>query len=127
MILNKELPAGINYSQGEGSAITPCVLMYRCVIVRAIMDALDVDIHAWGNARENIIKDAINWFSQEDYQFCLICDYANLDPSFIIKKFNQLKDANAKKLFRGKNLNKFLTHYICSFHEDPTMKNNYYG
>ena len=24
---------------------------------------------------------------------------------------------------RNKNLNKFLTHYICSFHEDPTTKN----
>jgi hypothetical protein len=90
------------------------------------MDALDVDIHAWGNARDNIIKDAIDWFSMKDYHFCLVCDYANLDPSFIIKKYTQLRDANAKKLFRGKNLNKFLTHYICSFHEDPSTK-HYYG
>ena len=93
MILNKEIPAGINYSQGEGSAITPCVLLYRCVIVRAIMDGLDVDIHAWGNARKNIIKEAIAWFSIQDEQFKLVCDYANLDPSFIIKKFHQLKEA----------------------------------
>ena len=127
MILNKDIPAGINYSQGEGSAITPCVLLYRCVIVRAIMDGLDVDIHAWGNARENIIKDAIAWFSLEDDQYKLVCDYANLDPSFIIKMFNQLKDANAKKLFRNKNLNKFLTHYICSFHEDPATRNSFNG
>ena len=96
MILNKDIPAGINYSQGEGSAITPCVLLYRCVIVRAIMDGLDVDIHAWGNARENIIKDAIAWFSIQDEQFKLVCDYANLDPSFIIKKFNQLKEATQR-------------------------------
>ena len=119
MILNKDIPVGINYSQGEGSAITPCVLLYRCVIVRAIMDGLDVDIHAWGNARKNVVKDAIAWFSIEDEQFKLVCDYANLAPSFIIKKFHQLKEANAKKLFRHKNLNKFLTHYICSFHEEP--------
>ena len=123
MILNKDIPRSINSSQGEGSAITPCVLLYRCVIVRAIMDGLDVDIHAWGNARKNIIKEAITWFSLQDDQFKLVCDYANLDPSFIIKKFNQLKEANAKKLFRNKNLNKFLTHYICSFHEDATTKN----
>ena len=123
MILNKDIPRSINSSQGEGSAITPCVLLYRCVIVRAIMDGLDVDIHAWGNARKNIINDAIAWFSLEDDQFKLVCDYANLAPSFIIKKFHQLKEANAKKLFRNKNLNKFLTHYICSFHEDPTTKN----
>ena len=123
MILNKDIPRSINSSQGEGSAITPCVLLYRCVIVRAIMDGLDVDIHAWGNARKNIINDAIAWFSLEDDQFKLVCDYANLAPSFIIKKFHQLKEANAKKLFRNKNLNKFLTHYICSFHEDATTKN----
>jgi len=126
MVLNKDTPVGINSGQGEGSAITSEVLLYRCVIVRAIMDALDVDIHAWGNARDNIIKDAIDWFSMKDYQFCLVCDYANLEPSFIIKKYKQLRDANAKKLFRGKNLNKFLTHYICSFHEDPSTK-YYYG
>ena len=122
MILNKDIPLGINSSQGEGSAITPCVLLYRCVIVRAIMDGLDVDIHAWGNARKNIINDAIAWFSLEDDQFKLVCDYANLAPSFIIKKFHQLKEANAKKLFRNKNLNKFLTHYICSFHEEPEFR-----
>ena len=122
MILNKDIPLGINSSQGEGSAITPCVLLYRCVIVRAIMDGLDVDIHAWGNARKNIINDAIAWFSLEDDQFKLVCDYANLAPSFIIKKFHQLKEANAKKLFRNKNLNKFLTHYICSFHDEPEFR-----
>ena len=122
MILNKDIPLGINSSQGEGSAITPCVLLYRCVIVRAIMDGLDVDIHAWGNARKNVIKDAIAWFSLEDDQYKLVCDYANLEPSFIIKKFHQLQEANAKKLFRNKNLNKFLTHYICSFHEEPEFR-----
>ena len=122
MILNKDIPRSINSSQGEGSAITPCVLLYRCVIVRAIMDGLDVDIHAWGNARKNVVKDAIAWFSIEDEQFKLVCDYANLAPSFIIKKFHQLKEANAKKLFRNKNLNKFLTHYICSFHEEPEFR-----
>ena len=122
MILNKDIPLGINSSQGEGSAITPCVLLYRCVIVRAIMDGLDVDIHAWGNARKNVIKDAIAWFSLEDDQYKLICDYANLEPSFIIKKFHQLQEANAKKLFRNKNLNKFLTHYLCSFHDEPEFR-----
>ena len=122
MILNKDIPRSINSGQGEGSAITPCVLLYRCVIVRAIMDGLDVDIHAWGNARKNIINDAIAWFSLEDDQFKLVCDYANLAPSFIIKKFHQLKEANAKKLFRNKNLNKFLTHYICSFHDEPEFR-----
>jgi|TARA_R110002051_G_scaffold101519_5_gene172374 hypothetical protein len=122
MILNKDIPLGINSSQGEGSAITPCVLLYRCVIVRAIMDGLDVDIHAWGNARKNVIKDAIAWFSLEDDQYKLVCDYANLEPSFIIKKFHQLQEANAKKLFRNKNLNKFLTHYLCSFHDEPEFR-----
>jgi hypothetical protein len=86
------------------------------------MDGLDVDIHAWGNARENIVKDAIAWFSLKEPHFCLACDYANLEPSFIIKRFKQLQAANTKKKFHGKNLNKFLTHYICSIHEEPDMK-----
>ena len=107
-----------NAGQGEGRAITPHVLLYSSVIVRAMMDALDVDIHAWGNARENIIKDAKSWFSKTDSHFCEICDYANLEPTFIIRKFQQLDKANAKKLFKNKNLNKFLTHYICSFHQE---------
>ena len=122
MILNRDTSSGINAGQGEGSAITSEVLLYRCVIVRAIMDGLDVDIHAWGNARENIVKDAIAWFSLEEPHFCLACDYANLEPSFIIKRFKQLQTANTKKKFHGKNLNKFLTHYICSIHEEPDMK-----
>ena len=80
MVLNRDTPVGINSGQGEGSAITSEVLLYRCVIVRAMMDALDVDIHAWGNARDNIIKEAIDWFSMKDYHFCLVCDYANSRP-----------------------------------------------
>jgi hypothetical protein len=114
MILNNSINAG----QGEGRAITPDVLLYRSVIVRAIMDALDVDIHAWGNKRKQIIQEAKSWFSKEDSHFCEICDYANLEPTFIIRKFQQLDKANAKKLFKNKNLNKFLTHYICSFHQE---------
>ena len=115
MILNSSIT---NAGQGEGRAITPDVLLYRSVIVRAMMDALDVDIHAWGNARENIIKDAKSWFSKTDSHFCEICDYANLEPTFIIRKLKQLHEANAKKLFKHKNIHKFLTHYICSFHQE---------
>ena len=122
MILNSNTPFGNINSRGEGAVITPHVLLWRCVIVRAIMDGLDVDIHAWGNARENIVKDAIAWFSLKEPHFCLACDYANLEPSFIIKRFKQLQTANTKKKFHGKNLNKFLTHYICSIHEEPDMK-----
>ena len=85
MILNSNTPFGNINSRGEGAVITPHVLLWRCVIVRAIMDGLDVDIHAWGNARENIVKDAIAWFSLKEPHFCLACDYANLEPSFIIR------------------------------------------
>jgi len=115
MILNNSTT--YNLGEGEGRAITPEVLLYRSVIVRAIMDALDIDIHAWGNSREQIIKEAKDWFSKTDSHFCEICDYANLEPTFIIRKFKQLDKANAKKLFRHKNIHKFLTHYICSFHQ----------
>ena len=84
MILNSN--SFITQSKGEGAVITPHVLLWRCVIVRAIMDGLDVDIHAWGNARENIVKDAIAWFSLKEPNFCMACDYSNLEPSFVIKR-----------------------------------------
>ena len=115
MILNNSTTQHL--SQGEGRAITSEVLLYRSVIVRAIMDALDIDIHAWGNRREQIIHEANAWFSKTDSHFCEICDYANLEPTFIIRKFKQLHQANAKKLFKHKNIHKFLTHYMCSFHQ----------
>ena len=115
MILNND--TAHNISQGEGRAITSEVLLYRSVIVRAIMDALDIDIHEWGNRRKEIIQEAKAWFSKNDSHFCEICDYANLEPTFIIRKFKQLHEANAKKLFKHKNIHKFLTHYICTFHQ----------
>lgn len=104
--------------QGEATSLTPDILLYRSVIVRAMLDALEVDIHAWGNTRQQIVQDARSWFSKNNPYFCRICDYANLEPTFIIRKFQQLDKANAKKVFENKNLNKFLTHYICSFHQE---------
>ena len=102
--------------QGEGRAITPHILLWRSVIVRAIMDALDVDIHAWGKHRIKIIKDAKSWFNTNDTYFCEVCEHSNFEPSFIVKIFNRLLKAKTKKLFEHKNLNKFLTQYLCNFY-----------
>ena len=44
--------------QGQGYFITPEVLLWRSVIVRAMMDAIDIDIHAWGISRRRIVEDA---------------------------------------------------------------------
>tara|TARA_Y100001951_G_C11111415_1_gene167703 strand:- start:222 stop:569 length:348 start_codon:yes stop_codon:yes gene_type:complete len=115
MILNKNTSALFS-GQGEGRAITPHILLWRSVIVRAIMDALDVDIHAWGKQRKDIVRDAKSWFNTKDTYFCDVCEHSNFEPSFIVNIFNKLTTANAKKLFKHKNLNKFLTHYLCSFH-----------
>ena len=46
-----------NSGTGEGSTITPHILLFRSIIVRAIMDALDVDIHAWGRHRAIIVNE----------------------------------------------------------------------
>ena len=107
MILNSNTPFGNINSRGEGAVITPHVLLWRCVIVRAIMDGLDVDIHAWGNARENIVKYAIAWFYLKEPHFCLACEYANLEPSFIIKRFKQLieKDLMLITILKSDSLN----------------------
>ena len=115
MIRNRNA-ASIFGGTGEGKKITPHILLWRSVIVRAIMDALDVDIHAWGKHRVKIIKDAKSWFNTNDTHFCEVCEHSNFEPSFIVKTFNQLTKAKTKKLFEHKNLNKFLTNYLCSFH-----------
>jgi len=115
MIRNRNA-ASIFGGIGEGRKITPHILLWRSVIVRAIMDALDVDIHAWGKHRVKIIKDAKSWFNTNDTHFCEVCEHSDFEPSFIVKTFNQLTKAKTKKLFEHKNLNKFLTNYLCSFH-----------
>ena len=115
MIRNNNAPY-IFGGKGEGKTITPHILLWRSVIVRAVMDALDVDIHAWGKHRIKIIKDARSWFNPNDTHFCEVCEHSNFEPSFIVKTFNQLSKAKTKKLFEHKNLNKFLTNYLCSFH-----------
>ena len=115
MIRNSNAPY-IFGGKGEGKKITPHILLWRCVFVRAIMDALDVDIHAWGKHRIKIIKDARSWFNPNDTHFCEVCEHSDFEPSFIVKTFNQLTKAKTKKLFEHKNLNKFLTQYLCSFH-----------
>ena len=116
MIYNNNTPSLWSDGRGEGRAITPPILMWRSVIVRAIMDALDIDIHAWGRQRKRIIRDAKSWFDVKDPHFCEVCDYSNFEPSFIVKIFKKLVKANTKKLFEHKNLNKFLTQYLCTFH-----------
>ena len=115
MIRNSNAPY-IFGGKGEGKKITPHILLWRSVIVRAVMDALDVDIHAWGKHRLKIIKDARSWFNTNDTHFCEVCEHSDFEPSFIVKTFNQLTKAKTKKLFEHKNLNKFLTQYLCSFH-----------
>ena len=115
MIRNNNAPY-IFGGKGEGKTITPHLLLWRSVIVRAVMDALDVDIHAWGKHRIKIIKDARSWFNTNDPHFCEVCEHSDFEPSFIVKTFNQLSKAKTKKLFEHKNLNKFLTNYLCSFH-----------
>ena len=48
MILNKNIPTSWNSGMGEGRAITPHALLWRSVIVRAVMDALDIRYSCMG-------------------------------------------------------------------------------
>jgi len=97
--------------------ITPEVLLWRSVIVRTILDYLNCDIHAFGYARKVIVSEAKDFFKLDDEDFNLICDYANLEPSFVLKLLKKLEKKNIKHLFKNKNLNKFLTEYVCTFSE----------
>ena len=98
--------------------ITPELMLWRSVIVRTVLDAMDVDIHAWGYARKLIVKEAKEWFDESNEEFDLVCDYANLKPYFVIKLYKRIKEKNNKKLFDNKNLNKFLLEYLCTFTEE---------
>lgn len=98
--------------------LTPEIILWRAVIVRTILDALDIDIHAWGFSRRVIVSDAKKWFVENNEDFELTCDYANLKSWFVVKLYNRIKVRNAKKLFENKNLNKFLLEYLCTFTEE---------
>ena len=117
MIYNNNTPSLWSDGRGEGRAITPPILMWRSVIVRAIMDALDIDIHAWGKQRKKIVQDATSWFDVKDSHFCEVCDYSNFEPFFIVNLFKKLVKANNKKSLIHSNLNQVLIHYLCTFYK----------
>ena len=114
MILNDTLLEG----KGQAFFITPEVLLWRNVIVRGIMDALDVDIHAWGQSRKHIVEEADSWFNTKNPYFVDVCSFANMTPYFVHLLFVKIKKANTKELFKHKNLNKFLLEYFCTFENE---------
>ena len=116
MIVNKNVPSTWINGKGEGSTITPPILLWRSVIVRAMLDALNLDIHAWGKQRKKIVQEAQSWFNTSDPQFCEVCDHSNFEPFFIVNLYKKLVKANIRKKLLHTNLNKFLTGYLCTFH-----------
>lgn len=98
--------------------LTNEIILWRAVIVRTVLDALDIDIHAWGSGREAIVTDAKSWFNKSNLNFNEVCDYANLQPTFVIKIYNKIVESNDNKLFNNKNLHKFLLEYLCTFTEE---------
>ena len=116
MIVNSNPSASWHEGVGEGRSITPHILLWRSVIVRAMQDALGLNIHAWGRQRKRIIQDATSWFNVNDTHFCEVCDHSNFEPSFIVKIFKKLVKANTKKSLNNKNLNHVLIQYLCTFH-----------
>jgi len=79
-----------NTGQGEGKKITPHILLWRSVIVRAIMDALDVDIHAWGKHRLQIVKNANAYVDQfKDSKREKLISLLVLDKYFSLSGQNQ--------------------------------------
>ncbi len=99
----------------SGFKVSPEILIWRSVIVRTILDYLDIDIHAWGYSRKVIISDAHQWFDRTNNDFILVCDYADLEPDFVLRLLNKIKERKHNTLFKNKNMNKFLLEYICSF------------
>ena len=90
MILNTKTINSLQEGQGEGHYITPEIVLWRSVIVRAIMDALDIDIHAWGLSRRRIVEDANDWFNTKDPYFVEVCENANMSPYWVCKIFKKI-------------------------------------
>mgnify|MGYP003630955886 CR=1 FL=1 len=107
-----------NYFQARQFIITSELLLWRSVIVRNILDSLGMDIHAGGSSRIKIVKDAKAWLNKNDSDFNEVCDYANLQPYFVIKMYGKIVEGNDKKLYENKNLHKFLLEYLCTFTEE---------
>ena len=103
MIINTNTLNTYQDGKGEGYYITPEILLWRSVIVRAIMDALDIDIHAWGLSRRRIVEEANAWFNTKDPYFIDVCENANMSAYWVNLIFNKIKKANVKKLFKSKN------------------------
>jgi len=98
--------------------LTSELILWRSVIVRTILDALGMDIHAGGSSRKKIVEDAKAWFNKNNSDFNEVCDYANLQPYFLLKMYDKVVESNSKKLFDKKNLHKFLLEYLCTFTEE---------
>ena len=98
--------------------ITNELILWRAVIVRTILDSLGLDIHAGGVSRKKIVDDAKAWFNKDNSDFNEVCDYANLQPYFVLYIYDKVVDSNNKKLFEKKNLHKFLLEYLCTFTEE---------
>jgi hypothetical protein len=99
----------------SGYKVSPEILLWRSVIVRTILDSMGVDIHAWGYSRKRIIEDSIEWFHKSNQNFILVCDYADLEPDFVLRLKKKIQDKNALDCFKNKNLHKFILEYICTF------------
>ena len=98
--------------------LTSELILWRSVIVRTILDSLGMDIHAGGSSRKKIVEDAKAWFNKNNSDFNQVCDYANLQPYFLLKMYDKIVESNNKKLFDKKNLHKFLLEYLCTFTEE---------
>ena len=90
MIINNNVINAFQEGKGEGYYITPEVLLWRSVIVRAIMDALDIDIHAWGLSRRRIVEEANAWFDTKDPYFVEVCENGNMSAYWVCRIFEKL-------------------------------------
>ena len=96
MILNTNTINSLQDGQGEGHYITPEIVL----------------------CRRRIVEDANDWFNTKDPYFVEVCQNANMSPYWVCRIFKKIKSANVKKLFKFKNLNKFLLEYICKFENE---------
>jgi hypothetical protein len=64
------------------------VALWRAVIYQAFCDALDIRDHC-KYSLDLLESQAVSWFNLDNKDFKLVCYYADLEPTYVFRKYNE--------------------------------------
>lgn len=62
------------------------VAMWRAVIMQALLDCVNMSKRTEDKVAKN---QALRWFSMQNENFLMVCEFAHLDPSQVLRKANK--------------------------------------